>query len=62
MVVFDFFPYLVDVNQPDALEKAIGKALKDKNYPAEHIADEIQKHYNWATSAKVLAQTIENNH
>ncbi|MEY2997298.1 MAG: hypothetical protein RIQ82_678 [Bacteroidota bacterium] len=61
MVDFDFLPYLVDVNQPEALENAINKALKDTDYPAQQIAAAIQNKYNWSASAKALIQAIEQN-
>jgi len=61
MVDFDFLPYLVDVNQPEALENAINKALKDTDYPAQQIATAIQNKYNWSASAKALIQAIEQN-
>ena len=58
---FDFFPYLVDVDAPEALAQTMEKALEDKNYASEQIADEIQKRYHWKASAQALAQGIENN-
>ena len=59
MVDFEFFPYLVDLNQPESLEKAMNAALNDPEYPAQQIAEAIQNQYNWSASAKSLAQAIE---
>ena len=59
MVDFEFFPYLVDINQPESLEKAMNAALNDPEYPAQQIAEAIQNQYNWSASAKSLAQAIE---
>lgn len=59
MVDFDFFPYLIDGNSLQALAQSIDKALQDRDYPSEQIADEIQKRYHWTASAQALAQAIE---
>jgi hypothetical protein len=59
MVDFEFFPYLVDLNQPESLEKAMNAALNDPEYPAQQITEAIQNQYNWSASAKSLAQAIE---
>ena len=61
MVDFDFFPYLVDVAKPEALAKAMESALNDPAYPAQDIAQQIQKRYNWTASALALADAIDNS-
>ena len=61
MVDFDFFPYLVYVTKPEALAQAMEIALNDSAYPAQEIAQEIQKRYNWRASAKALADAIDNS-
>lgn len=61
MVDFDFFPYLVDVAKPEALAKTMESALNDSAYPAQDIAQQIQKRYNWTASALALADAIDNS-
>ena len=61
MVDFDFFPYLVEVSEPKALGQTIENALKNQDYPAQRIADQIQERYNWSATAKALVQSIEHN-
>lgn len=61
MVDFSFFPYLVDLNEPESLERSIKKALNDTAYPTQQITEAVQKQYNWSISAKALAQALEHN-